>query len=136
MPLIPAPIVAAGENRARTSRRWSTRCSGSLPSSRPWWSWKTAHWIDPTTLELIQQCLDRTAAARVMILLTSGRQMLTAKPRHNRFHAETITAIIARTDGGASVSFPIDQLLDRLQVGVCAQRLLAGLLPVADRRLG
>ena len=30
-----------------------------------------AHWIDPTTLELIEQCLDRIAAARVLILLTS-----------------------------------------------------------------
>jgi predicted ATPase len=30
-----------------------------------------AHWIDPTTLELIEQCLDRTAAARVLVLLTT-----------------------------------------------------------------
>ena len=30
-----------------------------------------AHWIDPTTLEMIEQGLDRIAAARVLLLLTS-----------------------------------------------------------------
>ena len=30
-----------------------------------------AHWIDPTTLELIEHCLGRIAEARVLILLTS-----------------------------------------------------------------
>ena len=30
-----------------------------------------AHWIDPTTLEMIEQCLDRIAEAPVLILLTS-----------------------------------------------------------------
>jgi predicted ATPase len=30
-----------------------------------------AHWIDPTTLELMEQCLDRIATAPVLILLTS-----------------------------------------------------------------
>jgi class 3 adenylate cyclase/predicted ATPase len=83
-----------------------------------------AHWIDPTTLEMIEQSLDRSAAARVLILLTSrpDRQPALAAHPHvtrltlnrlaragveaiatrlggNRLPGETIDAIIARTDG-------------------------------------
>ena len=83
-----------------------------------------AHWIDPTTLELIEQCLDLIAAARVLLLLTSRpdhQPELAAHPHVTRFTlnrlgrtgveaivgrlggdhlpTETIDAIIARTDG-------------------------------------
>ena len=83
-----------------------------------------AHWIDPTTLELVQQCLDRIATARVLILLTSrpDRQPALAAHPHvtrlslnrleragveaivtalggERLPLETVGAIIARTDG-------------------------------------
>jgi class 3 adenylate cyclase len=83
-----------------------------------------AHWIDPTTLELSEQCLDMISDARVLMLLTSrpDRQPdLAAHPHVTRFTlnrlgrggveaivvrlsggnlpAETIDAIIARTDG-------------------------------------
>ena len=39
-----------------------------------------AHWIDPTTCELIEQCLDRIAVARVLILLPVGRTINPASP--------------------------------------------------------
>ena len=83
-----------------------------------------AHWIDPTTLELIEQCLDRIAAARVLLLLTSrpdhqpalaahphvtrltlnrlgraGVEAIVARLGGDRLPTETIDAIIARTDG-------------------------------------
>jgi class 3 adenylate cyclase len=83
-----------------------------------------AHWIDPTTLELIEQCLERIAAARVPILLTSrpDRQPALAAHPHitrmslnrlgravvecmvaslggDRLPTETIDTIVARTDG-------------------------------------
>ena len=83
-----------------------------------------AHWIDPTTLELIEQCLDRIAAARVLLLLTSrpdrqpeiaahphitrltlnrldrvGVEAIVARLGGDRLPSETIDAIIARTDG-------------------------------------
>ncbi|MGH6918219.1 MAG: ATP-binding protein, partial [Geminicoccaceae bacterium] len=82
------------------------------------------HWIDPTTLELIEQCLDRIAAAPVLILLTSrpdNQPSLAAHPHVTRLTlnrlgrtgvaaivarlggdqlpTETLAAIIARTDG-------------------------------------
>jgi class 3 adenylate cyclase/predicted ATPase len=83
-----------------------------------------AHWIDPTTLEMIEQSLDRIADARVLLLLTSrpDRQPEVAAHPHvtrltlnrlgrtgveaivtglggDRLPVETIDAIIARTDG-------------------------------------
>ena len=83
-----------------------------------------AHWIDPTTLEMIEEGLDRSAAARVLILLTSrpdrqpalaahphvtrltlnrlgraGVEAIVARLGGDRLPPETIDTIIARTDG-------------------------------------
>jgi class 3 adenylate cyclase/predicted ATPase len=83
-----------------------------------------AHWIDPTTLELIEQSLDRLAAAPVLILLTSrpdnqpglaahphvtrltlnrlsraGVEAIVARLGGDQLPTATIAAIIARTDG-------------------------------------
>ncbi|MEM7025336.1 MAG: adenylate/guanylate cyclase domain-containing protein, partial [Pseudomonadota bacterium] len=83
-----------------------------------------AHWIDPTTLELIEQGLERIAGARAMILLTSrpdqqpdvaahphvtrltlnrlgrgGVAAIIAELGGDRLPADTVDAIIARTDG-------------------------------------
>ena len=83
-----------------------------------------AHWIDPTTLELIQQFLDQIADRRVLILLTSrpdhqpelaahphvtrltlnrlgraGVEAIVARLGGDQLQTETIDAIIARTDG-------------------------------------
>jgi class 3 adenylate cyclase/predicted ATPase len=83
-----------------------------------------AHWIDPTTLEMIEQGLDRIAAARVLLLVTSrpdqqpelaahphvtrltlnrldrgGVEAIVARLGGDRLPTETIGAIIARTDG-------------------------------------
>ena len=82
------------------------------------------HWIDPTTIELIEQCLDRIADARVLMLLTSRPDQQPALAGHphvsrltlnrlgrpgvvaivtriggDRLPSETIDAIVARTDG-------------------------------------
>ncbi len=83
-----------------------------------------AHWIDPTTLELIGQALDRIADAQVLMLLTSrpdqqpelaghphvtrltlnrlgraGVEAIVARLGGEHLPGETIDAIIARTDG-------------------------------------
>jgi class 3 adenylate cyclase/tetratricopeptide (TPR) repeat protein len=83
-----------------------------------------AHWIDPTTLEMIEQGLDRIADARVLILLTSrpdrqpalaahphmtrltlnrlgraGVEAIVARLGGDRLSGEVIETIIARTDG-------------------------------------
>ena len=83
-----------------------------------------AHWIDPTTLEMIEHCLDVVADVRVLMLLTSrpdhqpeiaahphvtrltlnrlgraGVEMIVARLGGEALPRETFDAIIARTDG-------------------------------------
>jgi len=66
-----------------------------------------AHWIDPTTLELIEQCLDRIEDARVLMLLTSRPDRQPALVAHphvtrltlNRLGRAGVEAIVARLGG-------------------------------------
>jgi len=82
-----------------------------------------AHWIDPTTLEFIEQCLDHIADTSVLILLTSrpdqqpelaghphvtrltlnrlgraGVEAIVKRLGGEELAGETVAAIIARTD--------------------------------------
>ncbi len=104
------------------SRRWSSSCS-ALPQKAPVLVvLEDAHWIDPTTLELIEQCLGRIAEARVLILLTAGR---TSSPRlrvglHvtrltiNRLGRVAVEAIIARLSGDKTLPAEmIDAIITR-----------------------
>ncbi|MEM7023349.1 MAG: adenylate/guanylate cyclase domain-containing protein [Pseudomonadota bacterium] len=81
-----------------------------------------AHWIDPTTLEMIGQALDVIAEARVLIVLTSrpDRQPELAGHPHmtrltlNRLGRGGAEAIVARLSGGRSLpSDVIDAILVR-----------------------
>lgn len=67
-----------------------------------------AHWIDATTLELIDLCLDQVASARVMMLVTArptfqhgfGGHPIVTKLALNRLGRDQITSIVNRlTDG-------------------------------------
>jgi class 3 adenylate cyclase/tetratricopeptide (TPR) repeat protein len=83
-----------------------------------------AHWIDPTTLELIERCLERIPATRMLILITSrpdnqpalgahpsvarlslnrlsraSVEAIVARLGGNRLQAQTLAAIVAQTDG-------------------------------------
>ena len=70
-----------------------------------------AHWIDPTTLELVGQALDRIAGARVLMLLTSRPDNQPALGGHphvtrltlNRLGRGPTEAIVARLAGGGSL---------------------------------
>ena len=70
-----------------------------------------AHWIDPTTLELIEQCLDRIADRGVLILLTSRPEHqpeLAAHPHVtrltlNRLSRAAVEAIVERLQGGTII---------------------------------
>jgi predicted ATPase len=66
------------------------------------------HWIDPTTLELIELALDRIQTARVFVLITARPTFLASFGSHpvvtrlalNRLGREATQSIIARiTDG-------------------------------------
>jgi class 3 adenylate cyclase/tetratricopeptide (TPR) repeat protein len=80
-----------------------------------------AHWIDPTTLELIGQCLDRIAGARVLILLTSRPDQQPALAGHphvtrltlNRLGRTGVEAIVARLGGEHLPGTTIDAIIAR-----------------------
>ena len=68
-----------------------------------------AHWIDPTTAELLERCLERVDQARVLIVITSrsdNQPMLAAHPcvtrlSLNRLGRTSVEAIVARLAGGS-----------------------------------
>lgn len=70
-----------------------------------------AHWIDPTTLELVGQALDRIAGARVLMLLTSrpdNQPLLGGHPHVtrltlNRLGRGATDAIVAHLSGATSL---------------------------------
>ena len=80
-----------------------------------------AHWIDPTTLEMIEEGLDRSAATRVLFLLTSrpDRQPALAAHPHvtrltlNRLGRAGIEAIVARLGGDRLPPEMIDTIIAR-----------------------
>jgi predicted ATPase/class 3 adenylate cyclase len=71
-----------------------------------------AHWIDPTTLELTEQGLDRIADARALILLTSRPDQQPELAGHphvtrltlNRLGRGGVEAIVARLAAGRTLS--------------------------------
>ena len=69
------------------------------------------HWVDPTTLELVELALDRIGQARVLMLITArpifshgfGGHPIVTRLALNRLGRTHITAIIARITGGKSL---------------------------------
>ncbi len=119
----PLSLTPQGQ-RARTLRALTEQLLGLAARQSVLVVLEDAHWIDPTTLELIEQCLDRIADAGVLLLLTSrpdrqpkiaahphvtrlalnrlgrgGVEAIVARLGGDHLPAETIDAIIARTDG-------------------------------------
>jgi class 3 adenylate cyclase/predicted ATPase len=72
------------------------------------WVIEDAHWIDPTTLELIELALDRIQTARVFVLITARPTFLASFGSHpvvtrltlNRLGREATQSIIDRITGG------------------------------------
>ena len=70
-----------------------------------------AHWIDATTLELVEFCLDRVASARVMMLVTTrpnfqhgfGGHPIVTKLALNRLGREQMTSIVNRLTKGKTL---------------------------------
>ena len=80
-----------------------------------------AHWADPTTLELIDRCLQRIGGARVMVLMSSrpeneprlsGHRQPSrlALQRLGRSHVETI---VQRISDGRLMPGTVDTIVDR-----------------------
>jgi class 3 adenylate cyclase/predicted ATPase len=75
------------------------------------WVIEDAHWIDPTTQELIELALDRIAAARVLVLVTArptfthgfGGHPIVTRLTLNRLGHEQTAAIVTRITGGKPI---------------------------------
>ena len=78
-----------------------------------------AHWIDPTTLELIELCLDRAASAPIFLLITArptfdhgfGGHPIVTRLALNRLGRDQIIAIVDRLSGGKPLP---TELLDEI----------------------
>jgi class 3 adenylate cyclase/tetratricopeptide (TPR) repeat protein len=67
----PALELSAQVRRARTLEALNDQLLGLAADGPVLALFEDVHWIDPTTLELIEQALGRIAAARVLLLLTA-----------------------------------------------------------------
>ncbi|MFO1070319.1 MAG: adenylate/guanylate cyclase domain-containing protein [Geminicoccaceae bacterium] len=96
---------------------------GGLAARRPvLWVVEDAHWIDPTTLELIELALDRVQASRVLVLVTTRPTFSPPFASHpvvtrlalNRLARAATQAIVARiTQGKTLPEALIDEIAGR-----------------------
>ena len=83
------------------------------------WVVEDAHWIDPTTLELIELALDRVQASAVLVLVTARPTFAVAFASHpivtrlalNQLARAAIQSIVARITHGKALP---DALLDEI----------------------
>ena len=109
------------QQRNRTLNALSDQLIG-LARQRPvLFTVEDAHWIDPTTLELLELCLDRTASAPVFLLITArptfdhgfGGHPIVTRLALNRLGRDQIVAIVNRLGGGRPLP---GELLDEIVV--------------------
>ena len=75
------------------------------------WVIEDAHWIDPTTLELVDLALERIAQTSVLVLVTArptfqhgfGGHPIVTRLSLNRLGREAVAEIVARITGGKSL---------------------------------
>ena len=114
-----APTLTPQQRRNRTLAALVNQLCG-LAQTRPvLWVVEDAHWIDPTTLELIELALDRVQGARVMVLVTARPIFVPAFASHpvvtrlalNRLARAATQAIVLRVTGGRQLP---DALIDEI----------------------
>jgi len=105
--------------RARTLRSMVDQLTG-LARSRPvLWVIEDAHWIDPTTLELVELTLDAAARSRLMVLVTArpnfeygfGGHPIVTRLMLNRLGRAQVSAIATRVSGGKPLP---DEVLEEI----------------------
>ncbi|MFO1061942.1 MAG: adenylate/guanylate cyclase domain-containing protein [Dongiaceae bacterium] len=114
-----APAMGAQQRRARTLAILVQQLTG-LARRRPvLWVVEDAHWVDPTTLELIEAGLDAIQGTRVLALITARPTFTPAFASHpvvtrvalNRLARAAMQAIVARITRGKALP---DALLDEI----------------------
>ncbi len=103
--------LAPADQRARTLQALVDQLL-ALAADRPaLFIVEDAHWIDATTLELIELCLDQIADARILLLVTArpsfdhafGGHPIVTRLALNRLGREQIRAIVGKLTGGKTL---------------------------------
>ena len=101
-------MLTPQQSRGRTLATLVDQLVG-LAADRPvLWVVEDAHWIDPTTLELIEQALDQIQGMRILALITARPTFVASFASHpvvtrvalNRLAREATQAIVARITRG------------------------------------
>ena len=108
--------LTAQQQRTRTLDALAGQLA-ALAAERPvFFIMEDAHWIDPTTLELIDLCLERVAQSRVQMLITArptfqhgfGGHPIVTKLALNKLGRDQVAGIVQRLTGGKT--FPAEVL--------------------------
>ena len=99
------------QQRARTLQALVDQLVGLSRGKPVLFVLEDAHWIDATTLELVDFCLDQVASARVMMLVTTrptfqhgfGGHPIVTKLALNRLGRDQITSIVNRLTNGKTL---------------------------------
>ncbi len=110
-----ALTLSPQQRRSRTLAVLIEQLTG-LASRRPvLWVIEDAHWIDPTTLELIELALDGLQSARMLVMITArpifvasfGSHPVVTRLAMNRLTRAAIQAIVAHITRGKSLPGPL-----------------------------
>jgi class 3 adenylate cyclase/predicted ATPase len=110
-----ALTLSPQQRRSRTLAVLMDQLMGLARRKPVLWVIEDAHWIDPTTLELIELALDRVPGNRVLVLITARPTFIAAFGSHpvvtrlalNRLGREAMQAIIARIARGKILPTPL-----------------------------
>ena len=114
-----APTLTPQQRRARTLAALARLVTGQAAGRPLLWVVEDAHWIDPTTLELIELVLDRMQGRTMLAVVTARPTITPAFASHpmvsrlslNRLGRAATGAIVARITRGKPLPKP---LLDEL----------------------
>jgi class 3 adenylate cyclase/predicted ATPase len=113
----PAIDLPAPQRRQRTLDALMARIEALSQAGPALMIFEDAHWIDPTSLEMLDRTIDRISALRVLLIVTfrpefkppwSGRPGLTSLAIH-RLPQDEIAAMIDRVAGGMPIPANIRQ---------------------------
>jgi class 3 adenylate cyclase/predicted ATPase len=114
------------QRRARTLAALADHLLGLAVGQPALILFEDVHWVDPTTLELVEQVLERIAGSRVLVLLTSrpeGQPRLGDSPRLMRLALERLgheasSAIVRKVGRGKPLPPDLEEAIARRTDGV------------------
>ncbi len=107
--------LSPGEQRRLTLEALVAHLTGLARRQPLLFVMEDAHWVDPSTLEFIDLCLDRIAYARILLLITArptfehafGGHPIVSRLMLNRLGQAHITSVIEHVTGGKQLPEPL-----------------------------